>query len=79
MNMGGLGAGMIKYLMKKKNVESLEELIEQAKRNGVQLVACNMSMDLMGIKQEELIDGVTMGGVASFLGAAEDSNMSLFI
>ncbi|MCX7842528.1 MAG: CoA-disulfide reductase [Clostridia bacterium] len=79
MNMGGIGALMIRYLMKKKNVSSLEELIEQAKQNGVSLVACNMSMDIMGIKREELIDGVTIGGVASFIGAAEESDMSLFV
>jgi peroxiredoxin family protein len=43
------------------------------------MIACNMSMDIMGIKKEELIDGVTIGGVAAFLGSAEDSDMSLFI
>ena len=79
MNMGGMGAKMIRFLMKKKNISSLEELIEQAKANGVNLVACNMSMDLMGIKKEELIDGVTIGGVASMLGAAEESDTALFI
>ena len=79
MNMAGMGAKMIKYLMKKKNVDSLETLIEQARANGVKLVACRMSMDIMGIKEEELIDGVTIGGVASFLGAAEESDMSLFV
>lgn len=79
MNMSGIGARMIRFLMKKKNVSSLEELIEQAKANGVNLVACNMSMDIMGIKKEELLDGVTMGGVASFLGSAEESDMSLFV
>lgn len=79
MNMAGIGPNMIRYLMRKKNVSSLEELIDQAKKSGVTFVACNMSMDLMGIKKEELIDGVTIGGVASFLGTAEDSDMSLFI
>lgn len=79
MNMGGMGGMMIRYLMKTKNVASLEELMEQAKANGVNFVACNMSMDIMGIQKEELIDGVQIGGVASFLGAAEDSDMSLFI
>jgi NADPH-dependent 2,4-dienoyl-CoA reductase/sulfur reductase-like enzyme/peroxiredoxin family protein/rhodanese-related sulfurtransferase/TusA-related sulfurtransferase len=79
MNMGGIGAKMIRFIMKKKNVLSLEELIEQAKANGVNLVACNMSMDIMGIRKEELIDGVQIGGVASFLASAEKSDMSLFI
>lgn len=79
MNMGGMGAKMIRFLMKKKNVLSLEELIQQAKVNGVNLVACNMSMDIMGIKEEELIDGVEIGGVASFIAAAEEADMNLFI
>ncbi len=79
MNMGGLGAKMIRNIMKNKNVASLEELIKSAVSNGVNLVACNMSMDVMGIKKEELIDGVKIGGVATFLGSAEESDMSLFI
>ena len=79
MNMAGIGPKLIRYLMNKKNVSSLEELMDQAKKSGVHFVACNMSMDLLGIKKEELIDGVTIGGVASFLGSAEESDMSLFI
>ncbi len=79
MNMGGMGAKMIRHIMKNKNVSSLEELIQMAVANGVNLVACNMSMDVMGIKKEELIDGVKIGGVATFLGSAEESDMSLFI
>ena len=79
MNMAGAGPKMIRYLMNKKDVFSLESLIKQAQENGIEFVACNMSMDIMGIKKEELIDGVTIGGVASFLGAAEESDMSLFI
>ena len=79
MNMAGVGPKMIRYLMNKKNIYSLEELVAQAQNNGIEFVACNMSMDIMGIKKEELIDGVTIGGVASFLGSAEESDMSLFI
>jgi peroxiredoxin family protein len=79
MNMGGAGSRLIRYMMKKKNVDSLEDLIQQAKMNGVNFIACNMSMDIMGIKKEELIDGVTIGGVAAFLGSAEESDMGLFI
>ena len=79
MNMLGMGPKMIRMVMKKHNVDSLEDLLKIAMGNGVRMVACNMSMDLMGITQEELIDGVELGGVASMLGAAEDSNMSLFI
>ena len=79
MNMGGIGGKLIRNIMKRKNIASLEELIQSAIANGVNLVACNMSMDVMGIKKEELIDGVKIGGVATFIGAAEDSDMSLFI
>ncbi|RCX17837.1 CoA-disulfide reductase [Anaerobacterium chartisolvens] len=79
MNMGGMGAKMIRLLMRKKNVASMEELMEQARSNGVRFIACNMSMDIMGIKKEELIDGVEIGGVASFLGAVEESDMGMFI
>ncbi|MDC7226256.1 MAG: FAD-dependent oxidoreductase [Spirochaetales bacterium] len=79
MNMGGAGAGMIKGLMKKHNVPMLEELIQQAIDGGANIIACTMSMDLMGIKSEELIDGIEYGGVAAYLDAAEDANVNLFI
>ena len=78
MNMGGMGAKMIRSIMKKKNVYSLDELIDSAMKAGVKIVACQMSMDLMGIHQEELIDGVEIGGVATFLGSAETSDTNLF-
>jgi len=79
MNMGGMGGKMIRGIMQKKNVESLESLMQMAKDNGVELIACSMSMDIMGIKPEELIDGVTVGGVAAMLAHAEESDMSLFV
>lgn len=79
MNMGGMGAKMIRSIMKSKNVSSLEELIQSAIDHGVRLVACQMSMDIMGIRKEELIDGVELGGVSTFLGSGELSDMSLFI
>ena len=79
MNMGGIGAKMIRWIMKEKGVSSLEELIDSALAHGVRLVACQMSMDIMGIKKEELIDGVELGGVSTFLGSGEQSDMSLFI
>lgn len=79
MHMGGMGTRLMKYIMKKKNVNTLEELMQQARDNGVKIIACNMSMDIMGIKKEELIDGIDFGGVASFVGSAEESDMSLFI
>ncbi len=79
MNMGGAGAKMIRSIMKSKGVSSLEELIRNALDHGVRLVACQMSMDIMGIRKEELIDGVELGGVSTFLGSGEQSDMSLFI
>lgn len=79
MNMGGMGAKMIKTVMANKNVDSLETLMKNAMDAGVKLVACGMSMDIMGIKKEELIDGVEIGGVAAYLGDAEDSGLNLFI
>ena len=79
MNMGGMGAQMIRSVMKKKNVDSLEDMIALAQKNGVELDACSMSMDVMGIQPEELIDGVKIVGAASMLANAEESDMSLFI
>lgn len=79
MNMMGMGAVMIRKIMKHKNISSIEELIDTAIKNGVTITACSMSMDVMGIKQEELIEGVKMGGVAAMLASAEESDMSLFI
>lgn len=79
MNMGGMGAKMIRGVMKNKNIQSLEELMDLAIKNGVEIVACTMSMDVMGIKKEELIDGINYAGVGYYLGEAEDSNVNLFI
>ncbi len=79
MNMGGMGGKMIRYIMNQKNVSSLEDLVEQAKSQGINIVACSMSMDVMGIKEDELIDGIEIGGVASYLGAAETADTNLFI
>lgn len=79
MNMAGMGPRMIQYVMNQKNVDSLDVLMKNAMDAGVKLVACAMSMDIMGIKEEELIDGVEIGGVASYLGKAEESNINLFI
>lgn len=79
MNMGGMGAKMIRKVMNNKNISSLEELIHTAQQNGVELIACAMSMDVMGITQQELIDGVKTSGAAAMLAFAEESDMSLFI
>jgi NADPH-dependent 2,4-dienoyl-CoA reductase/sulfur reductase-like enzyme/peroxiredoxin family protein/rhodanese-related sulfurtransferase/TusA-related sulfurtransferase len=79
MNMGGIGTKMIKGVMKSRNIDSIEDMIKKAQQNGVELIACAMSMDVMGIKKEELIDGVKTGGAAMMLANAEESDMSLFI
>ena len=79
MNMFGMGPKMIRKVMEDKGVDSLETLMKQAQENGVRLVACQMTMDLLGFSKEELIDGVEVGGVATFLNSADQSNMSLFI
>jgi peroxiredoxin family protein/TusA-related sulfurtransferase len=79
MHMGGAGTAMIKAIMKKKNIDALPEMIKMAQANGVRLQACQMSMDLMGIKKEELIDNVDIVGVASFVASSDDSNATIFI
>ena len=79
MNFAGMGAKLIRKVMRDKHVDSAETLLQNLVANGAQLIACNMSMDVMGIRQEELIAGVELGGVAAFLGEAEESNTTLFI
>jgi peroxiredoxin family protein len=79
MHMGGMGLAMIKGIMRKKGVPALPELIASAQAAGVRLVACSMSMDLMGIRREELIDDVEEGGVAMYLDSAEAGAVNLFI
>ncbi len=78
-NMFGLGRIMMRHLMKIKGVDSLENLRQQALDNGVEFIACQMSMDVMGIKREELIDEVSVGGVATYMERAEKSCVNLFI
>ncbi|WP_145331672.1 FAD-dependent oxidoreductase [Paenibacillus xylanexedens] len=79
MNMFGAGPKMIRGLMKKNNVASLEQLMQSAIAQGVEIVACQMSMDLMGIQREELIDQAVIGGVGYYLGQADQANHNLFI
>ena len=79
MNMGGLGRRMMRFRMARKGVDSLESLREQALRNGVEFIACGMSMDVMGIVREELLDEVTVGGVGTYMDRADRSNVNLFI
>lgn len=79
MNFMGLGPKMIQHVMRKHNALSLPQLIELAQEQGVKLVACTMTMDLLGLQQEELIDGLEYAGVAGYLGDATDAKVNLFI
>jgi NADPH-dependent 2,4-dienoyl-CoA reductase/sulfur reductase-like enzyme/peroxiredoxin family protein/rhodanese-related sulfurtransferase/TusA-related sulfurtransferase len=79
MSMGGLGGMMIRGIMRNKNIPALEEMISMAIKEGANIVACQMSMELMGIRREELIDGIQVGGVASYLEASEHADNNLFI
>ena len=79
MNMNGIGSFMIKQIMKNKNISSLNDLIKQAQKQGVKFIACQMSMDVMGLKKEELIDGVEIAGVAKYIAESNNSNSNLFI
>ena len=79
MHMMGAGTKMMRYIMNKKGIESLESLRQQAIDNGVEFIACEMSMDVMGVKKEELLDNVTLGGVATYMERADHANVNLFI
>jgi len=79
MHMMGIGSKMMRFIMKKKGIDSLESLRQQALDNGVEFIACQMSMDVMGVNAEELLDGVTIGGVATYMERADKSNVNLFI
>lgn len=79
MNFGGIGPKLIKHVIKKHNAMPLPQLIEMAKEQGVKLVACQMTVDLLGLKPEELIDGIEFAGVATYLADASEGNINLFI
>jgi peroxiredoxin family protein len=79
MNFGGIGPRLFRYMLGKKNIESLPSLIEMAVEMGIKIVACQMSMDVMGIKQEDLLDGIEFGGVATMLNDSFGSNTTLFV
>ncbi|WP_096438350.1 DsrE/DsrF/DrsH-like family protein [Alteribacter populi] len=79
MNFAGMGPKMIKQLMKKHNAMPLPQLIEMAQEQGVKLVSCTMTMDLLGLQKEELLDEIEYAGVAAYLGDASEGNVNLFI
>jgi len=75
--MTAMATGMMNSWMKKANVAKLSELLDMAVEGGVRMIACQMSMDVMGIKKEELIDGVEIGGAATFLSYASENAITL--
>jgi peroxiredoxin family protein/TusA-related sulfurtransferase len=79
LNMGGAGTAMMKMVMRSKNIDPLPALMRTAQENGVRLIACQMSMDMMGIRSQELVDGVELGGVATYISETDKANASLFI
>lgn len=79
MHMSGMGTMMMKEVMKSKNILTLRELMQSAMDSGVKFIACSMSMDVMGIKEEELIDGIEIGGVAKYIAESNNANSNLFI
>ena len=79
MNFAGAGAPLMRKVMRDQNAMSLEELFDSARELGVKFVACTLSMDILGFKQEEMIDGLEYAGVASYLGEADEANVNLFI
>ncbi len=79
MNFFGIGASMLRTMMKERNVSSVEEMIDLARECGVKRIACTMSMDVMGIQREELVDDVELGGVAAFMAEAAHARVSLFL
>ncbi len=79
MNFGGIGPRLFRYMMDRKKIEPLTSLIELAREMGIKIIACQMSMDVMGIKKEDLLDGIEFGGAATFLSDSFASNTTLFI
>ena len=79
MNFAGMGPKMIKHVMKKHNAMTLPSLIEMAQEQDVKLIACTMTMDLLGLQEQELLEGIEYAGVAAYLADAEDGNVNLFI
>jgi len=79
MQMLGMGSKMIKHVMKKHNALTLTQLVEMAQEQNIKLITCTMTMDLLGLQKEELLDGIEYAGVAAYLAEAEDGNVNLFI
>jgi peroxiredoxin family protein len=79
LNFGGMGAVMLRRMMKNNEISSVEELMELARESGVRMIACTLSMDVLGITQDDLVDGLELGGVGAYLGDAAKSRVTLFV
>lgn len=79
LNMGGIGTALMRHVMRQRHVASLPEMIESARRGGARMIACTMSMEVMGLRKEELLDGLEFGGVATFLAEADKAGGAIFI
>ena len=79
LNFGGMGAIMLRRMMKNKEITSVEELMDLARESGVRMIACTLSMDVLGITTDDLVDGIELGGVGAYLGDAAKSRVTLFI
>ena len=79
MNFGGMGAKMMRKVMRQEGVSSLAELVQTAREQGIKMIACKMSMDVLGLHEDELIDGLEFVGVATYLGEADEAGVNLFI
>ena len=79
LNFFGMGASMLRTMMKEKNVSSVEEMMALARELGVKMIACTMSMDVMGVERKQLADDIELGGVAAFMAEAAHARVSLFL
>jgi peroxiredoxin family protein len=79
MHMGGIGPRFFKHLMKRRNIETLPNMIAMAQEMGIKMIACEMSMNVMGITREELIDGLSYGGAATYVADAAGAKVTLFV
>lgn len=79
LHMGGIGPRFFKHLMKRRNVESLPGMIAIAREMGIKMIACEMSMNVMGITRDELIDDLAYGGAATYVADAAGAKITLFV
>jgi peroxiredoxin family protein len=79
LNFAGVGPVLMKKVMRDHNISTLEELIETAREQGITMIACTMSMDVLGLTKDELIDGIELAGVATYFEYADQANVNMLI